>query len=270
MITRSVEIEFGILRDALEKAKTLKCDVVSIPSIVVPMNSSAEVKMHYNIDLLDNVFLGVYGKSIYVKGEFLEYKEPTVIININTLKSISLWSKDVNVFFREMDALGVNKDKVIIDLEDIWINGMLYTRGVSIRSMSTEDGQHTTLYLIDGRELITKAKVLIREYMRNLYSVMDSINIMDDEEFLQILSSKTAVGGQMWIPKYLKNSLKWNGHVITLANNFLNVSKGDSVCLSIKDDNYNTIPHSFIADFTVFKTKKKCILETYMWNLKVY
>ena len=232
----NIEVNYEKLSKVLELSKTLKCDVVVIPRIITQQDPLSSI-------------IGIYGTTIVTQSTFTNMiNEP--LWDVEGLTHISLYTKDIAPFNRELG--NYDKDRVILEYNVYGnLNGRDIVYGYNIRSMCNTEGQYISIPLLDP-------------------TPVKSDEVTNDSKFQEIINSKTAVGAQLWIPEFIKNTSFEEGHVITLANNFLNVSKGDVVHLTIKDDYYNRIPHSFLVEFAIYKPKKKCLLLTYMWLLKIY
>ena len=253
-----IKIKFNELRHALENGKILKSDILLIPRVV------------YGDDYRSSI-CGVYGNSVYTYGYFQEYTPTLTHINelwseLPFLRRICLYTKDIQPFLRECIQLNIPLDEVYIEYYTIQLMGYdnqsyEITKASKIISESTEDGQYREIELMDYQTIETynSSEVLV-----------DKMDISKDSEFLEIMSSKAAEGGQLWIPDCIKNDDKYKGIVLTLSSTFLNVSKGDNVYLTLKRCKYNEIPHSFFVRYDIVKPKKKCTLSSYMWCLETY
>lgn len=255
----NIEVNYEKLSKVLELSKTLKCDVVVIPRIITQQDPLSSI-------------IGIYGTTIVTQSTFTNIiNEP--LWDVEGLTHISLYTKDIAPFNRELGNYG--KDRVILEYNVYGnLNGRDIVYGYNIRSMCNTEGQYISIPLLDPTNSIDLIVKIISSYhsllLLNENSPIKSDEVTNDSKFQEIINSKTAVGAQLWIPEFIKNTSFEEGHVITLANNFLNVSKGDVVHLTIKDDYYNRIPHSFLVEFAIYKPKKKCLLLTYMWLLKIY
>lgn len=260
------KIKFNELRHALENAKVLKSDVVLIPRIV------------YGDDYRSSIY-GVYGNSVYTYGYFQEYTPTLTHVNelwseLPFLRKICLHAKDIQPFIRECTQLNIPLDEVYIEYYTLQLRGYdnqpyEITKATKIISESIGEGQYREIELMDYQPIETYFANI--EYAYNSSELLvEKMDTSKDSEFLEIMNSKAAEGGQLWIPDFIKNDDKYKGIVLTLSSTFLNVSKGDKVYLTLKRCKYNEIPHSFFVRYDIVKPKKKCTLSSYMWCLETY
>lgn len=258
------KIKFNELRHALENAKVLKSDVVLIPRVV------------YGDDYRSSI-CGSYYNSVYTYGYFQEYTPTLTHVNelwseLPFLRKICLHAKDIQPFIRECTQLNIPLDEVYIEHYNLQLRGYdnqpyEITKATKIISESTEDGQYREIELMDYQPTETYFANIDYAY-NSSESLVEKWDTSKDSEFSEIMNSKAAEGGQLWIPDCIKNDDKYKGIVLTLSSTFLNVSKGDKVYLTLKRCKYNDIPHSFFVVFDIVKPKKKCTLSSYMWCLE--
>ena len=102
----------------------------------------------------------------------------------------------------------------------------------------------------------------IKRY-RNLWMTginVGTIDITNDVRFNTIMNSKTTDGAQIWIPDEEIYGSIYRPYILYLNKAFLNISKGDSVRLSIVDFVPEVPINYFLASFEITKPKKKCKL----------
>lgn len=262
----------------LNEAKNLKADDIFIPKNIFQYSPQSSI-----IGLSDNAIVSVlHSDNFYSKN--LGYTE---LWNVDNMDYIGIESRFINPYlkcFSDSELIKFNK----LDPETISNLVTLYPNIEKICDIDELYLEYSEIKYND--KIMHHGKyIYIQEYypyfilplipMKRPFDIINTIMsnyhgnpkyenvVIDDPKFNEIMSLKASEGGRNWVPNFLKEEDK-RKYVTTLTSNIFNLSKGDSISMSIYDD-INFGPDYFLTKYVLVKPKKKIVIEYYILNYKV-
>lgn len=278
-----IEVNFNIIRLVLEEAKNLKSDIIIIPQLLFQSD-------------IESSILGVSANSIVTFANLSNldiFRDNCPLWNDDSLKFISLSSKEISPFLKIIydyaesltrTQLNINDPKVKIPknkiLENLprsaYIRYRKYIVNGEVQSVAYRlevyDINGDILQNLLGNNTLVASIINLINYDVNLFNIkryrnlwmtginVGTIDITNDIRFNTIMNSKTTDGAQIWIPDEEIYGSIYKPYILYLNKAFLNISKGDSVRLSIVDFVPEVPINYFLASFEITKPKKKCKL----------
>lgn len=279
-----IEVNFNDIRLVLEEAKNLKSDILIIPQLL------------FQCDITSSI-LGVSANSIVTFANLANLKETNIwnrpLWKEDSLKFISLSSKEISPFLKIIydyaesltrTQLNISdpkvktpKDKIAENLpRSAYIRYRKYIVNGEVQSVAYRlevyDIHGDILQNLLGNNTSVASIINLINYDVNLFNIkryrnlwmtgvnVGTIDITNDVRFNTIMNSKTTDGAQIWIPDEEIYGSIYRPYILYLNKAFLNVSKGDSVRLSIIDFLPEVPINYFIVSFEITKPKKKCKL----------
>ena len=241
--------------DVLEEAKNLKSEYIIIPRNITQRIPSETV-------------MGVSYDAIIMCSEFEEFKSfwHAELWKYDHIPYIALATKDINVFFQNHRAKAEGSVGPC-QFEYVSYNlGNSSSLGIATKLIEPfEDNTNVEMPLVNPYKYLGLVNNMMYGVQNSTY-VYELTELENDEQFRDIIDSKAKEGGRIWIPKIPD---KQNEYAMTLSGTIFNVSKGDKVSCVIRDNINKKTGYHFIAQFTVWKPKKKCVLVYYLMLLKV-
>lgn len=278
-----IEVNFNNIRSVLEEAKNLKSDVIIIPQLLFQSD-------------IESSILGVSANSIVTFANLSNldiFRDNCPLWNDDSLKFISLSSKEISPFLKIIydyaesltrTQLNISDPKVKTSknkiLENLPRSAYIRYRKYIVNGEVQSVAYRLEVYDIDGNILqnllgnnTSVASIInLINYDVNLFNIkryrnlwmtginVGTIDITNDIRFNTIMNSKTTDGAQIWIPDEEIYGSIYRPYILYLNKAFLNISKGDSVRLSIVDFVPEVPINYFLASFEITKPKKKCKL----------
>lgn len=278
-----IEVNFNIIRLVLEEVKNLKSDVIIIPQLLFQSD-------------IESSILGVSANSIVTFATLSNldiFRDNCPLWNDDSLKFISLSSKEISPFLKIIydysesltrTQLNINdpkiktpKNKILENLpRSAYIRYRKYIVNGEIQSVAYRlevyDTYGDILQNLLGNNTSVASIINLINYDVNLFNIkryrnlwitginVGTIDITNDVRFNTIMNSKTTDGAQIWIPDEEIYGSIYRPYILYLNKAFLNISKGDSVRLSIVDFVPEVPINYFLASFEITKPKKKCKL----------
>lgn len=278
-----IEVNFNIIRLVLEEAKNLKSDVIIIPQLLFQSD-------------IESSILGVSANSIVTFATLSNLdilRDNCPLWNDDSLKFISLSSKEISPFLKIIydysesltrTQLNISdpkvktpKNKILENLpRSAYIRYRKYIVNGEVQSVAYRlevyDIHGDILQNLLGNNTLVASIINLINYDVNLFNIkryrnlwitginVGTIDITNDIRFNTIMNSKTTDGAQIWIPDEEIYGSIYKPYILYLNKAFLNISKGDSVRLSIVDFVPEVPINYFLASFEITKTKKKCKL----------
>lgn len=278
-----IEVNFNNIRLVLEEAKNLKSDIIIIPQLLFQSD-------------IESSILGVSANSIVTFASLSNLdilRDNCPLWNDDSLKFISLSSKEISPFLKIIydyaesltrTQLNINDPKVKIPknkiLENLprsaYIRYRKYIVNGEVQSVAYRlevyDINGDILQNLLGNNTLVASIINLINYDVNLFNIkryrnlwmtginVGTIDITNDIRFNTIMNSKTTDGAQIWIPDEEIYGSIYKPYILYLNKAFLNISKGDSVRLSIVDFVPEVPINYFLASFEITKPKKKCKL----------
>lgn len=278
-----IEVNFNIIRLVLEEVKNLKSDVIIIPQLLFQSD-------------IESSILGVSANSIVTFATLSNldiFRDNCPLWNDDSLKFISLSSKEISPFLKIIydysesltrTQLNINdpkiktpKNKILENLpRSAYIRYRKYIVNGEIQSVAYRlevyDTHGDILQNLLGNNTSVASIINLINYDVNLFNIkryrnlwitginVGTIDITNDVRFNTIMNSKTTDGAQIWIPDEEIYGSIYRPYILYLNKAFLNISKGDSVRLSIVDFVPEVPINYFLASFEITKPKKKCKL----------
>ena len=278
-----IEVNFNNIRLVLEEAKNLKSDIIIIPQLLFQSD-------------IESSILGVSANSIVTFANLSNldiFRDNCPLWNDDSLKFISLSSKEISPFLKIIydyaeslirTQLNINdpkvktpKNKILENLpRSAYIRYRKYIVNGEIQSVAYRlevyDINGNILQNLLGNNTSVASIINLINYDVNLFNIkryrnlwmtginVGSIDITNDLRFNTIMNSKTTDGAQIWIPDEEIYGSIYRPYILYLNKAFLNISKGDSVRLSIVDFVPEVPINYFLASFEITKPKKKCKL----------
>ena len=276
-------IEVNIIRLVLEEAKNLKSDIIIIPQLLFQSD-------------IESSILGVSANSIVTFANLSNldiFRDNCPLWNDDSLKFISLSSKEISPFLKIIydysesltrTQLNISdpkvktpKNKILENLpRSAYIRYRKYIVNGEIQSVAYRlevyDIHGNILQNLLGNNTSVASIINLINYDVNLFNIkryrnlwmtginVGTIDITNDIRFNTIMNSKTTDGAQIWIPDEEIYGSIYRPYILYLNKAFLNISKGDSVRLSIVDFVPEVPINYFLASFEITKPKKKCKL----------
>ena len=279
-----IEVNFNDIRLVLEEAKNLKSDILIIPQLLFQSD-------------IESSILGVSANSIVTFSNLVNLKEINLwnrlLWNEDSLKFISLSSKEISPFLKIIydyaesltrSQLNISdpkvktpKNKIMENLpRSAYIRYRKYIVNGEVQSVAYRlevyDIHGDILQNLLGNNTSVASIINLINYDVNLFNIkryrnlwmtginVGTIDITNDARFNTIMNSKTTDGAQIWIPDEEIYGSIYKPYILYLNKAFLNISKGDSVRLSIVDFVPEVPINYFLASFEITKPKKKCKL----------
>ena len=278
-----IEVNFNIIRLVLEEAKNLKSDVIIIPQLLFQSD-------------IESSILGVSANSIVTFANLSNldiFRDNCPLWNDDSLKFISLSSKEISPFLKiiydysesltktQLNIIGPKvktpKNKILENLpRSAYIKYRKYIVNGEVQSVAYRlevyDINGDILQNLLGNNTLVASIINLINYDVNLFNIkryrnlwmtginVGTIDITNDVRFNTIMNSKTTDGAQIWIPDEEIYGSIYRPYILYLNKAFLNISKGDSVRLSIVDFVPEVPINYFLASFEITKPKKKCKL----------
>lgn len=278
-----IEVNFNIIRLVLEEAKNLKSDVIIIPQLLFQSD-------------IESSILGVSANSIVTFATLSNldiFRDNCPLWNDDSLKFISLSSKEISPFLKIIydyseslarTQLNISDPKVKTPknkiLENLPRSAYIRYRKYIVNGEVQSVAYRLEVYDVDGNILqnllgnntLVASIINLINYDVNLFNIkryrnlwmtginVGTIDITNDIRFNTIMNSKTTDGAQIWIPDEEIYGSIYRPYILYLNKAFLNISKGDSVRLSIVDFVPEVPINYFLASFEITKPKKKCKL----------
>lgn len=278
-----IEVNFNIIRLVLEEAKNLKSDIIIIPQLLFQSD-------------IESSILGVSANSIVTFATLSNldiFRDNCPLWNDDSLKFISLSSKEISPFLKIIydyaesltrTQLNINdpkvktpKNKILENLpRSAYIRYRKYIVNGEVQSVAYRlevyDINGDILQNLLGNNTLVASIINLINYDVNLFNIkryrnlwmtginVGTIDITNDTRFNTIMNSKTTDGAQIWIPDEEIYGSIYRPYILYLNKAFLNISKGDSVRLSIVDFVPEVPINYFLASFEITKPKKKCKL----------
>lgn len=240
--------------DVLEESKNLKSEYVVIPRTITQTTPYTSV-------------LGVSYDAIITVSIFESFKSfwYTDIWEYESIPYIALATKDINVFFQNHKAItsgSINPLEFEYKTYNLGPNNAL---GIASKVYETIQDKKVEMPLVNPSKYLGLITNMMYGVQNSTY-VYELKELENDEQFRNIIDSKARDGGQIWIPNIPE---KENEYAMTLTGTMFNIAKGDNVSCIIRDNIDKRTGYHFIAQFTIHKPKKKCILIYYLILLKV-
>lgn len=278
-----IEVNFNNIRLVLEEAKNLKSDIIIIPQLLFQSD-------------IESSILGVSANSIVTFATLSNLdilRDNCPLWNDDSLKFISLSSKEISPFLKIIydysesltrtqlnisdSKIKTPKNKILENLpRSAYIRYRKYIVNGEIQSVAYRlevyDNHGNILQNILGNNTSVASIINLLNYDVNLFNIkryrnlwmtginVGTIDITNDIRFNTIMNSKTTDGAQIWIPDEEIYGSIYRPYILYLNKAFLNISKGDSVRLSIVDFVPEVPINYFLASFEITKPKKKCKL----------
>ena len=278
-----IEVNFNNIRLVLEEAKNLKSDIIIIPQLLFQSD-------------IESSILGVSANSIVTFSTLSNldiFRDNCPLWNDDSLKFISLSSKEISPFLKIIydyaesltrTQLNISdpkvktpKNKILENLpRSAYIRYRKYIVNGEIQSVAYRlevyDIYGDILQNLLGNNTSVASIINLINYDVNLFNIkryrnlwmtginVGTIDITNDIRFNTIMNSKTTDGAQIWIPDEEIYGSIYRPYILYLNKAFLNISKGDSVRLSIVDFVPEVPINYFLASFEITKPKKKCKL----------
>ena len=278
-----IEVNFNNIRLVLEEAKNLKSDVIIIPQLLFQSD-------------IESSILGVSANSIVTFATLSNldiFRDNCPLWNDDSLKFISLSSKEISPFLKiiydysesltrtqlniSVPKIKTPKNKILENLpRSAYIRYRKYIVNGEVQSVAYRlevyDINGNILQNILGNNTSVASIINLINYDINLFNInryrhlwmtginVGTIDITNDLRFNTIMNSKTTDGAQIWIPDEEIYGSIYRPYILYLNKAFLNISKGDSVRLSIVDFVPEVPINYFLASFEITKPKKKCKL----------
>ena len=278
-----IEVNFNNIRLVLEEAKNLKSDIIIIPQLLFQSD-------------IESSILGVSANSIVTFANLSNldiFRDNCPLWNDDSLKFISLSSKEISPFLKIIydysesltrTQLNISdpkvktpKNKILENLpRSAYIRYRKYIVNGEIQSVAYRlevyDIHGNILQNLLGNNTSVASIINLINYDVNLFNIkryrnlwmtginVGTIDITNDIRFNTIMNSKTTDGAQIWIPDEEIYGSIYRPYILYLNKAFLNISKGDSVRLSIVDFVPEVPINYFLASFEIIKPKKKCKL----------
>ena len=278
-----IEVNFNNIRLVLEEAKNLKSDILIIPQLLFQSD-------------IESSILGVSANSIVTFATLSNLdilRDNCPLWNDDSLKFISLSSKEISPFLKIIydysesltrtqlnisdPKIKTPKNKILENLpRSAYIRYRKYIVNGEIQSVAYRlevyDNHGNILQNILGNNTSVASIINLINYDVNLFNIkryrnlwmtginVGTIDITNDIRFNTIMNSKTTDGAQIWIPDEEIYGSIYRPYILYLNKAFLNISKGDSVRLSIVDFVPEVPINYFLASFEITKPKKKCKL----------
>ena len=278
-----IEVNFNNIRLVLEEAKNLKSDIIIIPQLLFQSD-------------IESSILGVSANSIVTFATLSNldiFRDNCPLWNDDSLKFISLSSKEISPFLKIIydytesltrTQLNINdpkvktpKNKILENLpRSAYIRYRKYIVNGEVQSVAYRlevyDINGNILQNLLGNNTSVASIINLINYDINLFNIkryrnlwmtginVGTIDITNDLRFNTIMNSKTTDGAQIWIPYEEIYGSIYRPYILYLNKAFLNISKGDSVRLSIVDFVPEVPINYFLASFEIIKPKKKCKL----------
>lgn len=278
-----IEVNFNNIRSVLEEAKNLKSDIIIIPQLLFQSD-------------IESSILGVSANSIVTFANLSNldiFRNNCPLWNDDSLKFISLSSKEISPFLKIIydyaesltrTQLNISdpkvktpKNKILENLpRSAYIRYRKYIVNGEIQSVAYRlevyDINGDILQNLLGNNTLVASIINLINYDVNLFNIkryrnlwmtginVGTIDITNDIRFNTIMNSKTTDGAQIWIPDEEIYGSIYRPYILYLNKAFLNISKGDSVRLSIVDFVPEVPINYFLASFEITKPKKKCKL----------
>ena len=278
-----IEVNFNNIRLVLEEAKNLKSDILIIPQLLFQSD-------------IESSILGVSANSIVTFATLSNLdilRDNCPLWNDDSLKFISLSSKEISPFLKIIydysesltrtqlnisnPKIKTPKNKILENLpRSAYIRYRKYIVNGEIQSVAYRlevyDNHGNILQNILGNNTSVASIINLLNYDVNLFNIkryrnlwmtginVGTIDITNDIRFNTIMNSKTTDGAQIWIPDEEIYGSIYRPYILYLNKAFLNISKGDSVRLSIVDFVPEVPINYFLASFEITKPKKKCKL----------
>ena len=256
-------VDPNLIWKILENAKLMKSEFIIIPNMILQKSVLTSV-------------VGISYDSIVTIGYFDDLNTPP-FYNLwnstdNALSCIALEGKSINQFIQEHRAYygEVSPFRPFNIYSEKFFTGEYRGIGISLNESQddeTEPCPHITLF--SHYAFLGKINSMLFAY-ENSSTVVQDIDLTNNEDFMYIANSKAGVGALMWVPEIgeLKGK-KATEYTMSLTGTLLNISKGDRIKCTIKDRLVGRSGYNFIVRFDVQKPKKKCVLSYYMMMLKV-
>lgn len=255
--------------NVLDHAKTLKGELSVIPRDLLQMSAQSSItSISYN--------------AIVTTSNMHDLKDPSyyTLWNDPSLDRIALNTKDINNFtatrkqlfgYEESGKIVIPPiEEMYLDYVSYYVNGKTVSIAHRIREAKAgKDGTVPVIPLIPHQDIAAKIEMMTWEKDNAADRIVNRSDITNNEEFRNIIDAKAGAGATMWMPKIKEFDFKCIPYAISLTSSILNVSKGDSVYLSIYDRIPNQPGHVFISEFYINKSNKKCELSTYMLMMKM-
>lgn len=278
-----IEVNFNNIRLVLEEAKNLKSDIIIIPQLLFQSD-------------IESSILGVSANSIVTFANLSNldiFRDNCPLWNDDSLKFISLSSKEISPFLKIIydyaeslarTQLNISDPKVKTPKNNIlenlprsaYIRYRKYIINGEVQSIAYRlevyDIYGNILQNLLGNNTSVTSIINLINYDVNLFNIkryrnlwisginVGTIDITNDVRFNTIMNSKTTDGAQIWIPDEEIYGSIYRPYILYLNKAFLNISKGDSVRLSIVDFVPEVPINYFLASFEITKPKKKCKL----------
>lgn len=278
-----IEVNFNNIRLVLEEAKNLKSDIIIIPQLLFQSD-------------IESSILGVSANSIVTFATLSNLdilRDNCPLWNDDSLKFISLSSKEISPFLKIIydysesltrTQLNISdpkvktpKNKILENLpRSAYIRYKKYIVNGEVQSVAYRlevyDIHGDILQNLLGNNTSVASIINLINYDVNLFNIkryrnlwmtginVGTIDITNDIRFNTIMNSKTTDGAQIWIPDEEIYGSIYRSYILYLNKAFLNISKGDSVRLSIVDFVPEVPINYFLASFEITKPKKKCKL----------
>ena len=278
-----IEVNFNNIRLVLEEAKNLKSDIIIIPQLLFQSD-------------IESSILGVSANSIVTFATLSNldiFRDNCPLWNDDSLKFISLSSKEISPFLKIIydysesltrtqlnisdPKIKTPKNKILENLpRSAYIRYRKYIVNGEVQSVAYRlevyDINGNILQNLLGNNTSVASIINLINYDVNLFNIkryrnlwmtginVGTIDITNDVRFNTIMNSKTTDGAQIWIPDEEIYGSIYRPYILYLNKAFLNISKGDSVRLSIVDFVPEVPINYFLASFEITKPKKKCKL----------
>lgn len=247
------KINYNNLFEEFEKAKNIKSEYVLIP------------RLRYQSSTLTSIL----GISYNSKIDIIKYQNTSMIPlwNHTSLPFICIMIKDINNFAKSIrDNSLILPEELELEYDIFIVNGNEVPVARKLVYPGRED---ICIDLFNQINMYNQINNIISIW-ENTTSILYNEDISNNEEFLKILSSKAKDGAQFWKPIKENNNNNLISYVVTLTSNLINVSKGDSVKIEIRNNIPGRPYHHYMTKITVLKPKKKCIIESYMILQKLF
>lgn len=256
-------VDPNLIWSVLEQAKLMKSEFVLVPNMLLQKSVLTSVA-------------GISYDSIVTLGYFHDLNNPP-FYNLwsdkdNALSCIALEGKSINQFMQEHRAYyGETAEFRPFNIySEKFFTGEYRGIGLSINESKDDEAEPCPrMPLFSHYAFLGKINSMLFAY-ENSSTVVQDIDLTNNEDFMFIANAKAGVGALMWVPEIgeLKGK-KATEYTMSLTGTLLNISKGDTIKCTIKDRITGRSGYNFIVRFDVSKPKKRCVLSYYMMMLKV-
>lgn len=261
-------VNWQLLYRVLESARKQSSDIVIIPRFL---------KSEYN----GFQIAGLQSGTLTVLSEFGYIYEDTPLWSNPALSYIALYSKDIPPYLKiikenNIDDLYFNIHGYIVNNTPIYIARTLKSdKQVYVKNPYLPDADpelmSPLLPLLPYQEYLDRIRLMKEKYDTGEVVNRMTINMKDNEEFVEIWAGMTSDGSRIWVPDITKYGDNLKPYILYLAKVMFTFSKSDEVYLEIRDNIQNERDDVFMAQFIVTRHKGKdsSIHRYYISGLKI-